>query len=358
MFLLFPNALKLLTWAVLKWEGYGPFLLFVPVKTHLFRSLAAVGIIAMHLGFQMSMRLGIFGWICAAGALGLLPSWFWDAVLLPYLRTPTRTSFKIFYHSHCKCYKLLECVKMFFLVPQTQLLPFQHLQHDEEEQVPHEHQHVHSIASKSWLVVECEGRVCSNGAAVAAVCRVSPLLWPFSHAVTYIASFLPDMQWHTHQTCQPLKPFRKHKKRRNTSMVYLFVKIGLQLSSSIVAVLCMLLCFSWVLGNFGWAQYTTPESCKWMVWLLHLDQSWGMFSPRPPVTHWYYIIDARLDNGSQIELFKVSTHCLSLFICTVINSLFICTVINSLFIVLLSILSSSYCYRISLHLVFIHFTFL
>lgn len=317
---------------MLKWEGYGALLLFIPVKTHVFRTVAAVGIVAMHLGFQLSMRLGIFGWICAAGALGLLPSWFWDAVLLPSLRTPSRTSFKIFYHSHCNCYKLLECVKMFFLLPQTKLLPFSQLQHDEEEEVPlshdeHQPQHVHSIDSKRWLVVECEGRVSSNGAAVAALCSVSPLLWPFSYALNYLASFLPDMQWHTHQTYQHIKTFRKHKKKHKKSMVYMFVKIGLQLSSSIMAVLCMLLCCSWVLGNFGWAQYTTPESCKWMVWLLHLDQSWGMFSPRPPTTHWYYIIDARLDNGSQIELFKVaffylpstallsvSMHCSVLFI--------------------------------------------
>jgi len=40
------------------------------------------------------------------------------------------------------------------------------------------------------------------------------------------------------------------------------------------------------------------------AFVLHLDQSWAMFSPRPPSVHWWHVLHGKLADGGDIELFK------------------------------------------------------
>lgn len=77
----FSAQLALLTWAVMVWEAYGPFLLFFPFDRGQVRTLAIAGFMAMHLGFGTMMELGFFAWIGVLSPLGLLPSWLWDSPL-------------------------------------------------------------------------------------------------------------------------------------------------------------------------------------------------------------------------------------------------------------------------------------
>ena len=59
-------------------ELVGPFLFFVPIKTHWFRTALALTYIAFHFGLFLSMELGHFPWVCMVGWIVVLPSWFWD----------------------------------------------------------------------------------------------------------------------------------------------------------------------------------------------------------------------------------------------------------------------------------------
>jgi hypothetical protein len=58
----------------------GPFLFFVPFRTHIFRTLLALTYIAFHFGLFLSMNLGHFPWVCMLCWLVVLPSWFWDGL--------------------------------------------------------------------------------------------------------------------------------------------------------------------------------------------------------------------------------------------------------------------------------------
>jgi len=71
----------------------------------------------------------------------------------------------------------------------------------------------------------------------------------------------------------------------------------------IFVMLVALYCLSWNMGNLG-SEFHTPVAYNWIGLALHVDQFWGMFSPHPPKAHWYYIFQAELEDGREVEIFK------------------------------------------------------
>ncbi|KAL6062625.1 HTTM domain-containing protein [Balamuthia mandrillaris] len=67
---------------------------------------------------------------------------------------------------------------------------------------------------------------------------------------------------------------------------------------------CLLLVFTWNMGNIAVYTWTTPLNYHPLVYTLRLDQNWNMFSPDPPDYDWWYIIEAWLVNGSTVELHR------------------------------------------------------
>ncbi|HEY8258580.1 MAG TPA: HTTM domain-containing protein [Gemmatimonadales bacterium] len=76
----FPHLLQLMTWATWGLEFFGPFLLFIPVRTGWFRLLAMVSFMGLHLGIFLTMAIGLFPWICMAAWIMVMPSMVWDWV--------------------------------------------------------------------------------------------------------------------------------------------------------------------------------------------------------------------------------------------------------------------------------------
>ncbi|HZZ73881.1 MAG TPA: HTTM domain-containing protein [Pirellulales bacterium] len=74
----FPGLLKVLTAGTFFLELCGSLLAFVPLWKGLFRRLAIVGFTLLHLGFVLTMTLGIFPWICIACWLLFWPQSWWD----------------------------------------------------------------------------------------------------------------------------------------------------------------------------------------------------------------------------------------------------------------------------------------
>ncbi len=70
--------LQIMTWSVWWLELVGPFLFFVPWRTHLFRTLQVTLFCGFHFGLFLCMELGPFPWVAMVCWTLLLPSWFWD----------------------------------------------------------------------------------------------------------------------------------------------------------------------------------------------------------------------------------------------------------------------------------------
>lgn len=64
----------LFTFSVYNFEKFVAVLLFLPVKIFIFRTLAVLGILALHIGLGSAMELGIFPWIGIAAVIGIIPT--------------------------------------------------------------------------------------------------------------------------------------------------------------------------------------------------------------------------------------------------------------------------------------------
>lgn len=74
----FWDWLPTVTFLVIIWEFYGPFLFLFPFDRGQVRACAVFGIVAMHACFGACLELGLFAWIGGTLPLVLLPAWFWE----------------------------------------------------------------------------------------------------------------------------------------------------------------------------------------------------------------------------------------------------------------------------------------
>lgn len=74
----YPELMHQLTTATLALELLGPVLAISPVLTAPLRFLMVASFLGFHAGMGLSLRLGLFPWICAAAWLALLPGGLWD----------------------------------------------------------------------------------------------------------------------------------------------------------------------------------------------------------------------------------------------------------------------------------------
>lgn len=77
----FPSLLEVLTFSSLGLEIVAPILLFTPFFTGPIRTMAALSIMAFHLGIYLTLDIGLFPWIGAFSMICFFPSWFWDTAL-------------------------------------------------------------------------------------------------------------------------------------------------------------------------------------------------------------------------------------------------------------------------------------
>lgn len=84
-----PGTLtKVLTWSTFAAELFCPLLLFSPWKTSLARGVAMVSLIAMQIGFAVSLELNLFPFVSTAAILPFLPAGFWDRFGLARAQDP------------------------------------------------------------------------------------------------------------------------------------------------------------------------------------------------------------------------------------------------------------------------------
>lgn len=95
------SIMKYITIATLWWEGLGPLLFYSPILSAPLRLFAILGFAGMHIGFGMSLRLGLFGPCPTFGLFMLLPTWFWDSIVFWKLRATSRCQFTFYYQDAC-----------------------------------------------------------------------------------------------------------------------------------------------------------------------------------------------------------------------------------------------------------------
>ncbi|KHD87111.1 MAG: hypothetical protein OM95_16145 [Bdellovibrio sp. ArHS] len=77
----YEQAGRILTQVTLIWEFVGPLLLFIPWKTKMFRTIAALSFIGFHFSLAVCLNLGTFPWVAISYWLAFLPGDVWETAL-------------------------------------------------------------------------------------------------------------------------------------------------------------------------------------------------------------------------------------------------------------------------------------
>ncbi|EFA76512.1 hypothetical protein PPL_10280 [Heterostelium album PN500] len=340
MALNFPGCLKILTYAVLKYEGFGMLLCISPFWTGPVKTFGALGFFMMHIGFGMFMRLGIFSPVCATGSLLLFPSWIWDKVF-DRLRTKERCDFQLFYNGKYGYY-IAGLVSSFLLLPDIEVAPAP-LTFDEESHQDGIMKEDPINQNTNWIITRDHKGIRHTGyRAFVSILRASPLMNPlvrvaemrvvqnygkktmdfFERMTIKINDDIlvnkptsPFLTYYNHSSensytvsgtdiSSPAPPDEAttHYFRRLNRKVR-FLKMTKRALLNVTALSCILLALTWncSTADIG-IPIALPQNLNWLVFFVRVDQMWSMFSPRPPSIHWWYTFEAELDDGQQTEL--------------------------------------------------------
>lgn len=311
----FPRLMKPFTYMTLIGEGLGPVLLFIPFRRDLFRGLAVVGFMLMHLAFGLCLSIGIFPLVAFVAWSALLPPSFWDW-LLAKLSTPKRTVIRIYYDGPCEfCLKGVRLIQTFALLPGVKVAAAQ-----EEPEI-----FAKLKAENSWVVIDSYGVARLRFEAFAVVMSASPIFFP----IGWIAR-LPVIRDVGDTLYRRVAHNRGGSARALAWMTLRQAEFDVNprgVLRGVAAVFVAIVLAYLVLWNirgvrktpveipfaatnqfpFITTQRTTPlfdHKYNYFAFWLRVDQIWDMFSPYPMLGDGYYVIRCRLADGSEVDLFK------------------------------------------------------
>ncbi|MCP2731917.1 HTTM domain-containing protein [Limnofasciculus baicalensis] len=285
----FPGLLTISTFITIWIEACGPFLLFVPIATPIFRIAAVVIFISLHGGFGLTLTLDLFPVIAASGWLACLPSEFWDGISAK-LQTPQRQGLRIYYDGDCGfCKKMVYIIRTCLILPETPLLPAQ----DNPEIF------TYMKTQNSWVVVDWKERKHFKFEAISYICSLSPLFFPI----------VPLLKW------QPIMSIGTNfyewvaNNRRTASKVtthFQFRPLEVQVSywTNAIALSCLVCILLWNLNTIAPSLFKLPNFVTSLSFSLRLDQRWDMFAPNPLVDDGWYVIPGYLKDGTEIDVFN------------------------------------------------------
>lgn len=309
-FLNFPLALKFLTWAVRKWQFWGALCLIVPIPTTLptlhqyLRLFGCLGFFFMHLAFGLCLRLGTFFWISITGVFLLLPPVFWDDILFPVLDNMFSTSLTIIKY------------------PSTHFSSYS----------PQSSNH---FVDHTWFLTDVEGKNWSGFHAWVKIMKLSPILFPigwicglsfvFPNIETLVVIYNKLENYQKVRTTstntqqgeteekydffddeENMRPIIPKYPRKKSSIHWKSLGSSLLLSMGALLTLWFII-YSNEITIERFAYTPLPEPPESMInFYAHVDllQSWAMFAPQPPDSHWYYVMEGKLNNEKVIDLWK------------------------------------------------------
>lgn len=286
LLLLLPDViLKWMTWAVFKWEIYGPAFYMSPIFTEWFRLIGVIGFVALHVGFGVCLKLGIFIWASIAAAFPMIPEMFW-LKLLAYLSSPERKHSKVFFDDSSYLGKAI-CftVKNFLVLDITEV----QASYGEDEGV---------YESRFLTIVKQNGEVVYGFDAVVFLFQQ---IIPFTRPIGWLLSMVPRGVSKTIGNCA----FTLHRITEPSTFGVIikntkkFLKMGFRVISNVLAILVLIAIVGSVLHNSKPIQLPMPVPILRGLSSLRMNQSWGMFSPNAPtVSSMVFVKGIRADNST------------------------------------------------------------
>jgi hypothetical protein len=257
----FPTLLKVLTFATILLEAFGPFLLFFPLFTGLVRTGTILAFMSLHFGIWLTMSIGIFPWTSAFCMVCFLPNWFWDKTAAMW-----RAAF-----------------------PEQPDIA-RRLQHAAARLV----QAYWSPLRAKVLSTAGMGQPSVAGMAVHSDADPSPPRAPATKEPHHDQARRADEITVERQVQHHATAGAEPRTLRSS------------LATNVLALLFLLYVFLWNLTTIS--AFTMPERVVPLGSFLGLNQSWGMFAPSPAKNDGWYVIPGTLRDGQQVDLMPAFTH--------------------------------------------------
>lgn len=301
-------VLKIFTLATLILEWVGPLFLFMPYRTHFFRTATVITFILLHVGFGLTLNIGMFPLLSIVTWLTFIPSSVWERWKKQSYSRP-QAGLKIYYDADCGfCKKVVYLLRIFLLLPETPLEPAQSeasIQADMERW-------------NSWVVVDWQENRHFKFEAIVYVISISPVF----HILTPLLRSRQVMKL-GNRFYETIANNRKKAGIFTSPLQFRSFTAPTPLWQSVVALMLLGLIFILNLRGFtdSWAfiKQDTPilrnlrritrsrtlQSIDWIGYLLRLDQGgWGIFAPAPPRDDGWHVVVGTLADGTQVNLLE------------------------------------------------------
>ncbi|MBD2628440.1 HTTM domain-containing protein [Trichormus variabilis] len=283
--------LKVFTQITLVLEWIGPLVIFIPFRNNLFRMGAVITFIGLHAGFGLTLNIGIFPFLSIFSWLAFLPSSFWNA-LEKRLQTPARQGLTIYFDADCGfCKKVVHILRTLLILPGTPLLMAQ------------EYPDIYADmqAYNSWVIEDWQGNRHFKFKGIVYVVSLSPI---FKFLVPLL-TWKPIMAGGT-KFYEEIASNRKFAGNFTKPFKFRPLEIRPSRFLNILALVLLIYAFIWNISSYA------PDLFKRKIWqqtsfmgrATRLDQSWSIFAPAPPRDDGWHIIPGRLEDGSEVDIFR------------------------------------------------------
>jgi predicted DCC family thiol-disulfide oxidoreductase YuxK len=287
----FQPILKIFTQITLVLEWVGPLVIFSPVRNNLFRMGAVLTFIGLHGGFGLTLNIGIFPFLSIVSWLAFLPSSFWNN-LEKRFQTPARQGLTIYFDADCGfCKKVVHILRTLLILPGTPLLMAQEYPDIYADMEAH----------NSWVIEDYQGKRHFKFKGIVYVVSLSPIF----KFIVPLLNWKPVM---TRGTRFYEAVANNRKFAGNFTKPFKFHPLEIR-KSRFLNILALVLLIYTLIWNFS--SYS-PDTFKRKIWeqtsfigrTTRLDQSWSIFAPSPPKDDGWHIIPGKLEDGSEVDIFR------------------------------------------------------
>jgi predicted DCC family thiol-disulfide oxidoreductase YuxK len=278
------------TYFVFFLELLAPFMLLAPVFHVAMRCTAIVLLIALHLNFDLTMRLGLFPWIDIVSVLVLIPGEVFD--WLSKKLAPRAEAVTIYYDGACNF-----CRKMALVIRELRLGGFGQVRPaSDDPEIAKAMAEAHS-----WIVVTEDGTRHLRWDAWVVILEASPFCgWaarrvpirrfaPVGDRLYNLVAKRRDFFGHYTAQCLVARPLAPIKTGFvvNLAALLLIAYVGL-----------------WNVKTVPRAGIDIASPWIHLGSILRIDQKWNMFAPFPLKDDGWYVIEGERRDGSPIDVFR------------------------------------------------------
>jgi predicted DCC family thiol-disulfide oxidoreductase YuxK len=291
--------LVVFTWVTLVLEWVGPLLIWSPLKTDFCRMLAVVLFILLHVGFGLTLNIGIFPALSSFTWLAFIPTATWESWAKRAYHAK-QLGLRIYYDADCGfCKKMVYLIRTFLVLPAN--LPLRTAQSDPDI-------HTAMLEQNSWVVVDWQGQHHYKWDGVVYVISLSPVYRPLARLLRW----RPVMGLGT-RFYETIANNRQVAGTFTKPLQFKPFRVNPRWPMTVVALVLLCLTFIWnlrsITQHFAFIddpsldplrRITTSRTLQRVDGLsrvTRLDQSWSIFSPSPPKDDGWYVGVGDLESG-------------------------------------------------------------